>query len=323
MIQMSNLKKKISLAAVMLSGLLFARAQHTTTLPEQQGVYRMQLGTFAILAISDGTIPLNLHQMMHNAKPGELDKYLHYNFLDSVTEQSVTAYLVKAGDQLILVDAGTGSFFGPGLGKVKQHLLQAGIAPEAITAVLPTHLHADHAGGLVNDGQMVFPNATVYLSAPEAAFWLDTTRKQTANKRAQPFFDAAQASIAPYAKAGRVKTFVPGTQLFPGITSAPSFGHTPGECFYILESEGQKLVFWGDIIHVGSVQFANPAITIDFDVDLDAAAAARKKEFQHAAQDGYWIAAPHLSFPGIGHLQKDADHYQWIPVNYSTTFSGK
>lgn len=107
----------------------------------------------------------------------------------------------------------------------------------------------------------------------------------------------------------------------PGISTAPSFGHTPGESFFILESKGQKLVFWGDVVHAGAVQFANPAITIDFDVDLTGAKVTRKKAFEDAAKNGYWIAAPHLSFPGIGHLKASGNHYEWVPVNYSSLFS--
>lgn len=316
--------KRIFMVGAILSGLLSAGAQSTVAkLPEQPGIYRMQLGDFDVIALSDGTIPLNLHTLLHDAIPGELDQLLHHNFLDSVVETSITAFLVKANNQLILIDAGSGSFFGAALGKVKQNLLAIGIRPEEINVILPTHLHVDHVGGLVSDGKMVFPNATVYISKPEAAFWLDAANKQTANKRAQPFFDGAQASIAPYQQAGKVKTFEPGAQLFPGLSSAPALGHTPGESFYILESKGQKLVFWGDIVHAGAVQFANPAVTIDFDVDLTVAEATRKKAFEEAAKNGYWIAAPHLSFPGIGHLKAAGNHYEWLPVNYSSTFSKK
>lgn len=307
------------LACIIMIGFLSATAQQqNSSLSPQPGYYRMPVGEAEVIAISDGTIPLNLHSLLHEAKPGELDKLLHQNFLDSVVETSVTAFVVKTAGQLILIDAGCGSFFGPSLGRLQQNLQAAGIQPEDITVVLPTHLHADHIGGLVKDGKMAFPNATVYLSQPEADFWLTAGNKQTANKRAQPFFDAALAAIAPYQQAGKVKTFQPGGQLFPGLSSAPSFGHTPGECFYILESKGQKLIFWGDIIHAGAVQFANPGITIDFDVDLAAAKATRKKEFEQAAAGGYWIAAPHLSFPGIGHLKASCNQYQWLPASYST-----
>jgi glyoxylase-like metal-dependent hydrolase (beta-lactamase superfamily II) len=313
--------RKIFMMCALINSFLTTTAQRpASSLPEQPGIYRMQLGDFDVIALSDGTIPLNLNTLLHDAKPGELDDLLHRSFLDSIVETSITAFLVRANNKLILIDAGSGSFMGSTLGKVKQNLLLAGIRPEDIDAVLPTHLHADHIGGLVDNGKTVFPNATVYLSKPEADFWLNDTNRQTSNKRAKPFFDGAQASLAPYQKSGKIKFFEPGAQLFPGITSAPSFGHTPGECFYLLESKGQKLVFWGDIVHAGAVQFANPSITIDFDVDLTGAKLTRKRAFEDAVKKGYWIAAPHLSFPGIGHLRFVNNSYEWLPVNYKSIF---
>ncbi|AEV98653.1 MBL fold metallo-hydrolase [Niastella koreensis] len=321
MLQSSFSFRKIFMICAMINSVLSTSAQKIiSSLPEQPGIYRMQLGDFDVIALSDGTIPLNLHTLLHDAKPGELDDLLHHSFLDSIVETSITAFLVRANNKLILIDAGSGSFMGSTLGKVKQNLLVAGIRPEDIDIVLPTHLHADHVGGLVDNGKMVFPNATVYISKPEADFWLNDTNRQTSNKRAQPFFDGAQASVAPYQKSGKIKIFEPGTQLFPGITSAPSFGHTPGECFYILESKGQKLVFWGDVVHAGTVQFADPSITIDFDVDLTGAKITRKKAFEDAVKKGYWIAAPHLSFPGIGHLKFVNNSYEWLPISYKSIF---
>ncbi|SKD06298.1 Glyoxylase, beta-lactamase superfamily II [Chitinophaga ginsengisegetis] len=303
---------------LLLNGLLSVRSQPSAhKLPAQPGFYSMQLGDFQVIALSDGTIPLNLTALLHENQKGEVMDLLHQNYLDTTVETSITAYLVRTNNQLILIDAGCGSFLGPTLGKLKKNLVAAGFHPEDISAILLTHLHADHVGGLVNGDKIAFPNATVYISKPEAEFWLTAANKKTANKRAQPFFDPAQAAMIPYQKAGKVKVYDPGTQLFPGISSVNSPGHTPGHSCYALESKGQKLVFWGDMIHAGAVQFADPSVTIDFDVDLSAAADERNKAFENAVKNGYWIAAPHLSFPGIGHLRGDAQQYQWLPVNYS------
>ncbi|SHN41871.1 MBL fold metallo-hydrolase [Chitinophaga sp. CF418] len=312
------------LMLLLLSGMFAAKAQTTSAqLPDQPGFYRMQLGNYQVIALSDGTIPLNLKTLLHETKPGEIQDLLRNNFLDTIAETTISAYLVLANNQQILIDAGCGSFFGPTLGKLKKHLIDAGFHPENINAVLLTHLHADHVGGLVEGDKMTFPNATIYINKKEAEFWLTTGNKEKANKRAQPFFDPAQAAIMPYQKAGKVKTYDPGAQLFPGISSINAFGHTPGHSFYMVESKGQKLVFWGDVIHAGAVQFTDPSVTIDFDVDLAAAAAARSNTFNEAVKDGYWIAAPHLSFPGIGHLKVSGKQYEWVPANYTTIFTDK
>ena len=82
-----------------------------------------------------------------------------------------------------------------------------------------------------------------------------------------------------------VKTFDGETLLFPGLRSIPGYGHTPGQSYYVLESGGEKMIFWGDIIHVPDIQFYNPNITIKFDVDSTAAAARRKRDFADAAKN--------------------------------------
>jgi glyoxylase-like metal-dependent hydrolase (beta-lactamase superfamily II) len=133
----------------------------------------------------------------------------------------------------------------------------------------------------------------------------------------------AAATVGPYLKAGRVKTFEYGGELFPGITPIASPGHTPGHTFYALQSKGQKLVFWGDIMHVAAVQLTDPSITIQYDVDTAAAAFQRKKAFSEAAKEGYWVACDHVSFPGIGHLSKEGLKYVWVSVNYSTYGTGQ
>ncbi len=84
----------------------------------------------------------------------------------------------------------------------------------------------------------------------------------------------------------------------------------------MVESKGEKLVLWGDLIHVGVVQMPNPDIAIQYDSDAKNAVVQRRKAFDAAVKEGHWGAATHLSFPGIGHLRKDGNGYQWIPVNY-------
>jgi glyoxylase-like metal-dependent hydrolase (beta-lactamase superfamily II) len=290
---------------------------------EQPGYYRTQLGNVDVYAISDGTIPIHLPGLLNETSPGEVERLMHSNFLDTVLENSVTGFLIHTKDQLILVDVGCGAFFGPTVGKLKQHLQAAGFRAEDVTAVLLTHLHIDHVGGLLDDDKMAFPNATVYVSKPEADFWLNPTNKATANKRAEPFFDMAQAAVKLYQQAGKIKTFEPGAQLFDGITAVSTPGHTPGQSAYLLQSAGQQMLFIGDIVHVAAVQFTDAAVTINFDVDLKQAAATRRKEFNEIVAKKYWVAAPHLPFPGIGHVKAAGAEYQYVPANYTNIFADR
>lgn len=285
---------------------------------QQPGYYRLQVGDIQVTALSDGTVPLDLSKLLSNTQPGEVEKLLSLNFMPTTVESSVNAYLVKTGGKLILVDAGTAGNFGPTLGQLTKSLAQAGYTPDQIDAVLITHAHVDHVGGLMDGDKMVFPNATVYISKPEAEFWFGAKSKGNIPEKLKGFYKFADASVSPYIKAGKVKTFDYGEELFPGIMPLARPGHTPGHTFYMLSSKGEKLVFWGDVIHSAAIQFTDPSVTIDYDVDTKAAAATRKQALAEAAKNGYWIASDHISFPGIGHVRADGSKYVWVPANYST-----
>ncbi len=285
---------------------------------QQPGYYRLQVGDIQVTALSDGTVPLDLAKLLSDTQPGEVEKLLSLNFMPTTVESSVNAYLVKTCDKMILVDAGTAGNFGPTLGQLTKSLAKAGYTPDQINAVLITHAHVDHVGGLMDGDKMVFPNATIYISKPEAEFWFGAKSKGNIPEKLKGFYQFADASVSPYIKAGKVKTFDYGQELFPGIMPLARPGHTPGHTFYVLSSKGEKLVFWGDVIHSAAIQFADPSVTIDYDVDTKAAAATRKQALAEAAKGGYWVASDHISFPGIGHVRADGSKYVWVPANYST-----
>ena len=102
------------------------------------------------------------------------------------------------------------------------------------------------------------------------------------------------------------------TELVPGVRSWSTYGHTPGHTSYVVESQGQKLVLLGDLIHVAAVQLDHPGVTIQFDNDAKAAAKARAKVFTQLAKDGAIVGASHIQFPGLGHLRATGKAYQWV-----------
>ena len=281
------------------------------------GFYRMMLGDFEITALSDGTVGLPVDKLLTNTTPGQVGKALAASFVKPPVETSVNAYLVNTGDKLVLVDTGAAGLFGPTLGKLLVNLKAAGYTPEQVDAVVITHMHADHVGGLMAGDKLAFPNATVHADKHDADFWLSQANLDKAPADAKDFFKGAMASLNPYVQAGKFKPFDGDTELVPGVRAQAARGHTPGHTVYVAESKGQKLVFWGDLMHVAAVQFAQPSVTIQFDVDSKAAAVQRKKAFADAAKNGHWVAAAHLAFPGIGHLRSEGAGYRFVPANYT------
>ncbi len=281
------------------------------------GYYRMMLGDFEITALSDGTVALPVDQLLTNTTSEQVNQSLARHHLHSPLETSVNAYLINTGEKLVLIDTGTSNLFGPTLGQLPEHLQAAGYKAKQIDEIYITHLHPDHFGGLMQKGKAVFPNAIIRVDQHDIDYWLSQENLDQAADDAKSGFQSAQAAFAPYLKANKVKPFSGDSQLLPGIKAMANYGHTPGHSVYMVESNGARLLLWGDLMHVAAVQFPKPEITISFDSDANAAAAQRQQVFADAAQHGYLIGGAHISFPGIGRLIQQDSGYRWLPVNYS------
>jgi glyoxylase-like metal-dependent hydrolase (beta-lactamase superfamily II) len=304
-------------ATLALAPLEVAHAAAPVAKTSAPGFYRMMLGDFEVTALSDGTAEFPVDKLLTGTTPAKVNQALAKSFLKSPLETSGSGYLINTGTKLILIDAGSGRIFGPTLGYLVTNMRAAGYQPEQVDEIYITHMHADHVGGLMDGDKMVFPNAIVRADEHDADFWLDQANLEKAPDAAKEFFKGAMASLNPYVKANRFSPFDGETELSPGIKAVPTRGHTPGHSTYVVESKGQKLVVWGDLIHVASVQFDNPSIGIQFDGDSKAAAVQRKHAFADAAKGGYIVAASHIQFPGLGRVRTNGKAFTWIPVNYS------
>ncbi|EJJ28827.1 MBL fold metallo-hydrolase [Rhizobium sp. CF142] len=316
------------LAFTALGGYALAAAPKVGT--QAPGFYRMALGSFEITALSDGTHAFPVHKVLtktsttngqsiplDQSSPGEADALLAESNLAVPVAGSINAFLINTGSKLILVDSGAGSLYGDCCGHLIDNLRAAGYAPDQVDEIYLTHLHADHVGGVAPNGKMAFPNAVVRVSQVDADYWLKDVNEAAAPELLKSMFEGDKASLKPYVDAGRFKPFSYGDELSPGIRPIASRGHTPGHSFFEVESNGAKLLLWGDVVHVGAVQFPDPAVTVAYDSDAEMAESERLAIFADAAQKGYWIGAAHISFPGLGHVKAKDGHFFWIPANYN------
>jgi glyoxylase-like metal-dependent hydrolase (beta-lactamase superfamily II) len=293
-----------------------AHAEAPLAKGQAPGWYRMTLGSFEITALSDGTVKLPMDKLLSNAD--RANELLARAYLKAPVETSVNGYLVNTGTKLVLIDTGAAGLFGPTLGKLVANLKASGYQPEQVDEVYITHMHADHVGGLMAGDKMVFPNAVIRADVREGDYWLSKANLDAAPADAKGFFQGAMASLNPYVAAGKLKPFDGDTELIPGIRAVAARGHTPGHSIFMVESQGERMVMWGDLMHVAAVQFVDPSITIQFDSDSKVAAPSRQKNYADAAAKGYYVAVTHVSFPGIGKLRADGKSYQWVPANYSS-----
>jgi glyoxylase-like metal-dependent hydrolase (beta-lactamase superfamily II) len=222
-----------------------------------------------------------------------LDRYIPGSFASETN-----TFLVRGGGKNILIDTGFG-------GAVFDHLKTLGLDPQDIDAVLLTHMHGDHIGGLAKEGKALFPRALVYVAKAERDYWTVSHVNQ-----------GAVAALAPYGD--RVKTFVPGgldaggAELVPGITPIAAYGHTPGHTVFLIRGGKDQFLVWGDLMHVELVQFPRPDISVTYDTDPTAAAGARRAVLDYAAKNKIPIGGMHLVYPGVGLVRADGPGYQFI-----------
>lgn len=316
--------KKLFVALGLVMGGLHVSYAEPASAQQVPGYYKHQFGNYRITSLLDGTIYLD-PKLFKNLSQAEktkiLTKYAAVN--EKGVQTSVNAFLVDDGKSLTLVDSGASSCFGPQLGSIAKNLELAGYQLANVKTVLLTHLHPDHVCGIAQNGKAVFPNATIYAHEREADYWLNPASEKTvpANQKENYLgtVNNIKAALAPYQAKKAFKTFKDG-DVIQGFEVINTQGHTPGHHSFRLKSKNQQIVFVGDIVHSHSLQFDAPKTGVDFDVNSEQAINTRLKMFAEISNKQQWVAAPHLPFPGIGHVYKvNAEQYQWIPLYFNNS----
>jgi glyoxylase-like metal-dependent hydrolase (beta-lactamase superfamily II) len=266
-----------------------------------------KIGDIEVTALSDGVLATSLDVVLGVDK-AESRRLAGLKAGDPV-KIDVNAFLLKRNGKYALVDTGSGNTMGPTLGKLPDNLRARGVKPEQIDTIFLTHLHPDHSNGLVDDaGRAVYPNAEIILHEREAAFWLDRDPASGANERIQRNIAKAAETTGPYR--ARMRTVRDG-EVLPGISALLLNGHTPGHTGWLIQSGGDGLLIWGDMVHIASVQIARPDAGLVFDVDSQAAVASRRKIFDRVAADRLRLGGAHLDFPGFGYLSRKGTEYRF------------
>ncbi|MCM2398718.1 MAG: MBL fold metallo-hydrolase [Ferrovibrio sp.] len=261
------------------------------------------VGDFTITAVSDGYLHASF-DFLANIDPAEASRMQENAGITDHTSIHINCYLVRGGGRTILIDAGAGGFKQWG-GRLTANLLLAGIHPSEIDAILLTHAHPDHVGGVMNaSGEAVFPNAELVAHHREVAFWQDDGNLSRAPERARGNFLVARQAFDGYRD--RLRTFDAG-EVLPGMTAVPLPGHTAGHTGYRLESGGQNLLVWGDIVHFPEIQIPRPDVSIAFDQDAHLAAETRTRLLDIASSENLLIAGMHLGESAFGHIARAAN----------------
>lgn len=267
------------------------------------------IGRFGVQAVSDGQLRTTLDVVV-GLDQAEKERLSGTSGGDPIF-LPVNSLLLDLDGKRVLVDVGAGGTMGPTLGQLAGNLQAIGVSPESVETILLTHLHPDHSNGLIDaDGQPVYPNAELILHEREAEFWLDREPSATDTERVRNGMNMAKRVTAPYL--GRMRRVADG-EVFTGVSAVLQAGHTPGHTGWLLESEGDRLLIWGDIVHLASVQVPRPDAALVFDVDQAMACQSRQRVFDWVAGERIRVAGAHLGFSGFGHLRREGSGFAYQP----------
>jgi glyoxylase-like metal-dependent hydrolase (beta-lactamase superfamily II) len=282
---------------VVLFLVLFASVLAGGFAMENDGIFTMQVGQFEVTMLVESE-----REGSTAIIPSAGADILARNIPAAGFRHTANAFLVRSPSQTILVDAGTGA------GGVLLNKLQSiGVEPANVDTILITHLHGDHFGGLHQNGRALFPNARVYLSRLEHDHFTRIAPNENA-VRALNAYGARLQTFDPAPLTGNPR------ELLPGITPIAAYNHTPGHTVFLVESNGQKLLIIGDLLHVALVQFPHPEISATFDMDPQGSAAIRRQILSYAAANRIPVGGMHIVYPGIGNVEAAGNGFRFTPL---------
>ena len=271
-------------------------------------ISRYRVGEFAVTVLSDGSLDGSF-DMLEGIDNDEVLSLLIAANVSSLPRMFINAFIVEIGTQTILIDGGAGNINGWG-GRLVPVMVAAGYDPLQIDTILLTHGHSDHVGGLAGPlATKYFRNVKkVFLHRAELNFWRDDEARKVASADYQRLFDVACNVLDAYQQ--QLTPFEDGDVLLPGITAVHLPGHTPGHSGYLLESEGDSLLVWGDILHFPYIQVARPDVTFAFDYTPDLAAKTRRKILTELSQNGRYVTGVHFNAPVRAKIATLGDAFQ-------------
>lgn len=285
----------------------------------QAGYYRFKIGEVEALALQDGglTPPPDQGPFGVGEQPGAVAAALDAALLP--TDRLHLAFnvlLVRLGTQLVLIDSGAGANYGPAAGFLPASLANAGVKPEQISAIILTHAHGDHFGGLVNaqTGALNFPNAQIFMAKKEYAFWTQTAPDLSGMAvppdAARGFAAGAQSVLA--AIKDRLHLVTASDKILDGIELLDTPGHTPGHLAVVVSSGREQLLHFVDAAHHHALSFAHPEWRFAYDTDPALATETRKKLFDRAAADRLRLFGAHMPFPALGRVRRTGSAYTYV-----------
>ncbi|MGI0524670.1 MBL fold metallo-hydrolase [Rhizobium giardinii] len=272
--------------------------------------HRFNHGAFDITVVSDGFLTLPAEVLLPDASP-EDRKELLARLGGDANGAPVQANipLIRHGNDLILIDNGSGSKFQASAGKLAQNLRTLGVKPGEITKVVFTHAHPDHSGATTaKDGRLLYPNAEYFVSEAEWNFWTDKEYEAHMPSVLHDFARGAQRDL--FAVKERLTLVKAGQEIVPGMNVVATPGHTPGHVSIELAGDGNLLIT-GDACTNDIIFFEHPAWHFGFDTDPEVGLTSRQALLDRAASEKIKMLGYHWTYPGVGYAERKDGVYRF------------
>ena len=203
----------------------------------------------------------------------------------------VHAFALRTPEGVVMVDTRIGAFppYRPWAERVDREraLADAGLDRSDVVAVAHTHLHADHAGGAVIDGEVRFPNAIHHVHPADWTFFAERDDGEDY---------AARHAMEAIERRGRLELRADDHEVVPGVHLISAPGHTPGHRAVLVTSGDETLLFTGDLLHTPP-QVRLPSAPSNHDEDPEAACRSRERALEDAGSHGWLVAVTHFARP--------------------------
>ncbi|MGZ9810260.1 MBL fold metallo-hydrolase [Pseudoroseicyclus sp. H15] len=287
---------------------------------QNAGWHRFRLGAFEGTVVWDGYIHHPYESFFPNAPAEEMARLKEeYRLPEDHIPMDLNPVVMNTCGKLWLIDTGMGptvTWWGETMGEIISNLKAAGIEPDQIDGILLTHLHPDHAFGLIDaEGRAAFPNATLYVSDVDWAEWTNEANVSKTDSHIGSWTEGARKAVAPYRD--RLSIFKAGEDIAPGITTFSVAGHAAGMVAFIFESEGQKMAFTGDACHHQVYDPHHPEwfFHMEFDTSPEQGTEAKRAIFKKCVEEGITFHGYHFPYPGMGEIIDHGDGtYRFMPV---------
>jgi glyoxylase-like metal-dependent hydrolase (beta-lactamase superfamily II) len=305
------------ISALGLSGV--ALAATPVSAARNAGHYRFRVGDIQATVLSDGLLSGPPNVYAGDAPEAELREALRRAFLptDAMT-LNLNTLLIETGGRRILIEAGAAQTMGPNGGRLFDNLATIGLTRDDIDLVVISHTHPDHVGNLrTADGGKAFPRAVVYVPEADWKFFVqgdpDLSYLPVNPDFRRRFGEAIKRSVEPIAR--DVVLYQAGSEIVPGLTTLPAYGHTPGMVSFLVHSGADQLLLTADLAYHPVVNINRPW-SPGPDRDKNTALQSRRRIFDQAAADRLLVLGFHYPFPGLGRMLKTDGGYAWVPANW-------